>query len=137
MNDRRDPQTYAIIGAAMEVHRELGNGFLEGVYQEALAIELGLREIPFERETELRVHYKERLLDCSFRPDFICHGEIIVELKALSRLSGTEEAQIINYLKATGLKRGLILNFGEPSLRYRRFVRGYGDSSADYADCAD
>ena len=137
MNERRDPQTYAIIGAAMEVHRELGNGFLEGVYQEALAVELGLRGIPFERETELRVHYKERLLDCRFRPDFICYGEIIVELKALSRLSGTEEAQIINYLKATGLKRGLILNFGEPSLRYRRFVRGYEDPSADYADCAD
>jgi hypothetical protein len=104
--DSRDPQTRAIIGAAMEVHRQLGAGFLEAVYQEALAIELADRGIPFRREEELPIDYKG----------------IIVELKALQLLSGTEEAQLLNYLKATSLERGLLLNFGRPSLEFKRFV---------------
>ena len=117
-----DPQTYAIIGAAMEVHRVLGNGFLEAVYQEALAIEMEKQSIPFEREVALEVHYKGKPLKASYRADFVCYGEIIVELKALERLSGKETAQLIHYLKATGFHRGLLLNFGTPSLQVKRVV---------------
>ncbi len=117
-----DPQTYAIIGAAMEVHRVLGNGFLEAVYQEALAIEMEKRHIPFEREVMLEVSYKGNPLKASYRADFVCYGEIIVELKALERLSGKETAQLIHYLKATGFHRGLLLNFGTPSLQVKRVV---------------
>ncbi len=117
-----DPQTYAIIGAAMEVHRVLGNGFLEAVYQEALAIEMEKRHIPFEREVMLEVSYKGKPLKAAYRADFVCYGEIIVELKALERLSGKETAQLIHYLKATGFHRGLLLNFGTPSLQVKRVV---------------
>jgi GxxExxY protein len=128
MVDHRDEQTYAIIGAAMEVHRELGPGFLEAVYQDALAIELELRGIPFERERLLPVHYKGRLLPSFYRADFICFGEVIVELKALDALAGIQEAQTINYLKATGLKRALLINFGAVSLQHKRLVRSHTQS---------
>ncbi len=123
-NDQRDSRTYAIIGAAMEVHRELGSGFLEAVYAEALVIEFTLRQIPFEREVGVKLSYKGQALQVSYRVDFVCFdGEVIVEIKALSALSGTEEAQVINYLKATGIEIGLLLNFGEGSLKYKRFAR--------------
>jgi GxxExxY protein len=121
--DKRDPETYAIIGAAMTVHKELGNGFLEPVYQEALAIELKQQNIPFEREPILPIVYKGTQLESSYRADFICYGTIIVELKALSAMSGTEDAQIMNYLKATGLKKALLLNFGKPSVEYKRYIQ--------------
>ena len=117
-----DPMTYSIIGAAMEVHRQLGCGFLEPVYQEALAIELGSRGIPFVKEIKLSLAYKGLALEARYKPDFICFDSIIVELKALSRVSGTEEPQVINYLKATGHEVGLLLNFGTRSLEHRRFV---------------
>ena len=118
----RDPRTYAIIGAAIEVHKHLGCGFLESVYQEALAIELGLREIPFRREVRLPVSYKGQVLVTRFCADFICFDSLVVELKALAHMSGSEEAQLINYLKATRYKVGLLLNFGTRSLQHRRFV---------------
>ena len=120
--DTRDPQTYAIIGAAMEVHRTLGCGFLESVYHEALAIEFDRRGIPFARERAIPVTYKDVVLSCQFRADFLCYQAVIVEIKALARLSGTEEGQLINYLKASGHGTGLLLNFGTPSLEHRRFA---------------
>jgi GxxExxY protein len=123
-DEQQDPQTHSIIGAAMEVHRTLGPGFAEPVHQEALAIELGERRIPFRREVELPVSYKGRRLACSYRADFICHDSIITELKALSSLTGAEHAQVINYLKATGLRRGLLLNFGASRLEIKRLVFG-------------
>ena len=120
--ESRDPRTYAIIGAAMAVHRELGRGFLEAVYHDALAIELATNQIPFRREVELPVYYKRKRLNASYRADFVCWESVIVEVKALAKLSGTEEAQVINYLKAAGMELGLVFNFGAPSLEYKRFV---------------
>ena len=123
--EERDPQTHAILGAAMEVHTQLGHGFLEPVYQEALTKEFTARHIPFVREAELVILYKGEALDCRYRADFICYGEVIVELKALAVLGGPEESQVINYMRATGKQRALLINFGAPSLRYKRLVLGY------------
>ncbi len=134
MTDTRDPQTYAIIGAAMEVHRQLGCGFLEAVYQEALGIEFELRGIPARPQVELPVTYSGRVLKTTYRADFICYDAIIVELKALAALGGAEAAQVINYLKATGLERGILLNFGTQQLQYKRFIRSLSASSASSAD---
>jgi GxxExxY protein len=120
--EKRDPKTYAIIGAAMEVHRVLGCGFSEPVYQLAMEVELTLRGIPSQPQLELPVIYKSQVLECTYKPDFICYGDIIVELKALSVLSGTEEAQVINYLKVSKMNLGLLINFGLPSLEFRRFI---------------
>lgn len=121
-DESRDPQTYAIIGAAMEVDRELGSGFLEAVYQEALAMELTARGIPFEQEVNLPIVFKGILLKTGYRADFLCHGEIVVETKAISVLTGNDEAQLLNYLKACKAKRGLLLNFGASSLQQKRMV---------------
>ncbi len=123
--DQRDPQTYAIIGAAMEVHRELGHGFLEAVYQEALVLESAARQLPCKREVPLPVSYKGQVLACHYKADFIYFNEVVVETKALSKLTTIEEAQVINYLKATGMQRALLINFGAPRLEYKRFVLNY------------
>jgi len=119
MNDR---ETYRIIGAAMEVHKELGSGFLEAVYQEALEFELASRNIPYVVQPDIRIKYKNILLKKFYQPDFVCFNKVIVEIKAISQLSGIDEAQIINYLKATGLNLGLLINFGARSLEYKRFA---------------
>ena len=120
---QKDPETYAILGAAMEVHRELGNGFLEGVYQDALEIELTQRGIPFTREHPVPVTYKGHVLGTPYRADFVCYGSIIVELKAIKSITDIESAQVLHYLKATGLKRALLINFATPRLDYKRFIQ--------------
>ena len=118
----KDKETYTIIGCAMEVHRVLGCGFLEAVYQEALEREFTAQRVPFKPQPIVEISYKGQRLTKTYQPDFICHDEIVVEIKAISALSGTEKAQIINYLKATGKKIGLLINFGNKSLEYKRFV---------------
>ena len=114
--------TQEIIGAAMEVHRELGSGFLEYVYEEALCYELKLREIYFERQKELDIHYKDFLIQKKYRPDLIVENKVIVEIKATSGLTEIEEAQLLNYLKATKMRVGLLLNFGKKSLEVKRRI---------------
>ena len=120
--DERDPQTFAIIGAAMVVHRTLGHGFLEAVYQAVMEIELASQNIPFQREAPLEISYRNTLLSVSYRADFLCFDSIIVELKALAGLTGKEHAQAVNYLKASGRKQALILNFGTFRLEHKRIV---------------
>ncbi len=119
---KRDEQTYAIIGAAMEVHGELGSGYVESVYAESMEVELNLRKIPWAREVPCPVHYKGVRLKTRFEADVICHGCILPELKVAKALSDAHSAQVINYLKATGLRRGLLFNFGGASLEYKRFI---------------
>ena len=114
--------TQGIIGAAMEVHRELGSGFLEYVYEEALCYELNLREISFERQKELDIYYKDLLIPRKYKPDLIVENNVIVELKATSGLTEVEEAQLLNYLKATKMRVGLLLNFGKKSLEVKRRI---------------
>lgn len=116
-------EVFQIVGAAMEVHTELGNGFLEPVYQESLEIELGLRKIPFDAQKSLHLFYKTFELKKEYIPDFVCYDKIIVEIKALNNLTNIEIAQLINYLKATKLKLGLLVNFGSKGkLEWQRFI---------------
>ena len=115
-------ETFDIIGACMAVHSELGNGFLEPAYQEALEIALADEGIPFEREKQLKIAFRGRELKKKYFADFVCFDKVIVELKALSELTGEHEAQLLNYLKATGMKVGLLVNFGAKSLQHKRMV---------------
>jgi GxxExxY protein len=114
-------EAYEIIGAAMEVHNTLGQGFLESVYQEALEIEMSKREIPFSSQTKIQIHYKDIPMEHYFVADFVCYDKIIVELKSVSAILPEHEAQIINYLRATGFKLGILLNFNEESLFFKRY----------------
>ena len=113
--------TREIIGAAMEVHRVLGAGFIESVYEESLAIEFDLRKIPYERQRPIDVIYKGRIAK-QFVCDFIVYDKIIVELKAIRTITDIEKAQVLNYLKGTGLNLGLLLNFGASSLEHKRLI---------------
>jgi GxxExxY protein len=117
-------EVYAVVGAAMEVYNELGPGFLEAVYHEAMEIEAELRGIPYDSHAKLKITYKGRYLTKQYEADMITHGQLLVEFKALDRLSSREEAQLLNYLKATGHRVGLLINFGHPSkLEWKRFVK--------------
>ena len=113
-------ESYRIIGAAMEVHKTLGCGFVEAVYQEALEMELRKRNIPYEREKELTINYKGMTLSKTFRADFICYDKIILELKAVTEFTDEHYAQIYSYLKASEMKLGMLINFGKASLDYYR-----------------
>ncbi len=113
-------ESYKIIGAAIEVHKVLGCGFTEPVYQEALEHEFKLRGIPYEREKVLKVNYKDITLEKDFRVDFLCYGKIIVELKAVTDIIEDHYAQVYNYLKTTGCELGILINFGNMSLEYNR-----------------
>jgi len=117
-----DALTYKIIGCAMNVHKELGCGFLEAVYHEALEHEFKIAKIPYVREQKINITYKGKILETNYRVDFICFNSIVVELKALKTLSGIDKAQIINYLKATKLEKGLLINFGTKNLEYKRYI---------------
>ena len=116
-------EVFQIIGAAIEVHKVLGSGFLEAVYQEALEYELSLRKIPSISQQPLKIQYKTHVLNKEYIADLVCFNSIVVELKALQRLTGHEESQLINYLKATGVRVGLLINFGSSGkLEWKRLV---------------
>jgi GxxExxY protein len=115
-------ECYKIIGACMNVHKELGPGFLEAVYQESLTLEFLEQGIPFEKEKDIRIVYKGKTLDKCYKADFLCFDNIIVEVKALSEISNDHISQLLNYLKATKLRVGLLVNFGSSSLVYKRLI---------------
>jgi len=115
-------ESYRIMGACFEVYKEKGNGFLEAVYQECLAIELATQKIPFVEHPTLRLEYRGKALRQTYEPDFLCFDRIVVEIKAAKTLADEHRAQVINYLKATGKELGLLVNFGHhPKLEYERF----------------
>lgn len=117
-------EVYQIVGAAIAVHRELGPGFLESVYEEALQRESISRKIPHQTQVRLPVYYKGVKLDKEFIADYIAYDTIVVEIKCIPRLTKIEEAQILNYLKATGLQVGLLINFGSKGkLEWKRYIR--------------
>ena len=120
-----DAETYKLIGLAMKVHRELGCGFYEAVYKDAFEIELRKEGVPYEREKHIDVFYCGEKLPTYYVADFICYGSIIIEAKTIQKLTGQDESQLVNYLKATGCKRGLLFNFGNKSLEHQRMVLGY------------
>lgn len=138
-----DPRSYAILGAAMAVHRTLGCGFLESIYRQALSIEFGLHRIPFETEVPCFIEYKGHPLHGACRLDFVCFGEVVVEIKVRSAIAPADAAQVLNYLAASGYQLALLINFGTPRLDYRRYVLSRPPSeppehaeSATIRDCA-
>ncbi|MGH9947074.1 MAG: GxxExxY protein [Pyrinomonadaceae bacterium] len=116
-------ESFAIIGACFEVYKDKGCGFVEPVYQECLEIEFEFRRIPFETQARMDLFYRDRKLTPFFKPDFVCFGKIIVEIKAVSRLIAEHRAQTMNYLKGTGCSLGLLVNFGHyPGIEHERIV---------------
>jgi len=116
-------ETYAIRGAVFEVYKEMGCGFLEAVYQECLEKELRKKGIPFISQPELKLNYKDEELQQTYKPDLICYEQIILELKAVKNITPEHKAQVLNYLKATNLKLGLLINFGcHPKVEIERFI---------------
>jgi len=127
-------EVFAVIGACFEVYNEMGSGFLEDVYQEALTVEFGHRQIPFNAKPKLEIHYKGRLLTKKYEPDFVLHSKIVMEIKAVKSLTDEHRSQVHNYLKATGFKVGLLINFGKSrEMEYERIVRSR-TSSKDSQD---
>jgi GxxExxY protein len=125
-------EVYNIVGACMEVHRELGYGFLEAIYHEALMVELNARNIPFETNVKLQVNYKSHPLSKAYFADIICYNKIIVELKASEGIAPEHVSQVINYLKATDYQLGLLVNFGTKSLQYKRVI--HSKSPTDFQE---
>jgi GxxExxY protein len=117
-----ETETYNIIGASMAVHKALGSGFLESVYQEALEKEFIARNIPYKRQQKLKVYYNSEPLDKYFKADFICYEKIIVEIKAATFIHNDNHRQTTNYLNAVSMPVGILINFGEPSLKWKRFI---------------
>jgi GxxExxY protein len=116
-------ESFEIMGACFGVYKEMGSGFVESVYQECLEMELGDRQIPFKAQVELALTYKGRPLKSKFKPDFICYDKIVLEIKAVSGLTDEHRAQVQNYLRATGMKLGLLVNFGHyPKVEYERIA---------------
>ena len=123
MNLMLEDETYAIRGAVFEVYKEMGCGFLEAVYQECLEKELSFKKVPFKAQPELKLCYKGENLQQTYRPDFICYEKIVLEIKAVKNIAPEHKAQIINYLKATNLKLGILINFGShPKAQIERFA---------------
>jgi len=118
----QDTQTGAIIDAALEIHRQLGYGFAQAIYKDAAVIEFALRNIPYQREVLLPIKYKDYLLPTHYEADFICFSDILVEFMAMSDLSNFEEMQVLNCLKATGIRCGLLINFGSVGLQYKNLA---------------
>jgi GxxExxY protein len=117
-------ECYQLVGACFEVYKEKGCGFLEPVYQECLAMELEIQGIPFEEQVGLTLDYKGQALQQTYKPDFVCFGKIILEVKSVSKLADEHRAQVHNYLKSTGYQLGLLVNFGHyPKLEWQRIVR--------------
>ena len=120
-------ESYKIVGACFEVYREKGCGFHEPVYQECMEIELGLQQVPFVAQQPLSLQYKGRTLQTKYVPDFLCYEQIVLELKAVTEITDEHSAQVINYLKATGLRLGILVNFGHyPKAQIERIVAGQG-----------
>lgn len=118
-----EAETYKILGACFEVYKDKSNGFVEPVYQECLEMELALQGVPFQAQAELQIQYKGQTLRRRYISDFVCFEKIIVEIKAVSKLTDEHRAQLLNYLKATGLKLGLLVNFGHyPKLEHERII---------------
>ena len=118
-----EDETQEIISAFYEVYNNLGGGFLESVYQDALSIEFKSRNIPFEKESKMNIYYKNQLLDRYFFADFKCYDKIIIETKSVSNLVPEHTAQVLNYLKATNIRLGLLVNFGPNKIEFKRIVR--------------
>ncbi len=117
-------EVYSVVGAAFEVMREMGGGFLEHVYQESMELELGLRSIPFEPQAKILVRYKGVPLKQYYIADFVCYGRVLVELKTMDRLTSREVAQVLNYLKATGIEVAVLINFKDDGIvEWKRIVR--------------
>lgn len=115
-------ESFAIIGACMKVHRSLGAGFLEAVYEEALEKEFNIQKIPFKRQVKLSLYYNQELMKKQFRADFVCYDTIVIEIKAVSQIPVTFYTQLTNYLKCTNMELGMLINFGTPSLTYKRMI---------------
>lgn len=118
LNNKKE--TYTLIGTCMEVHRQLGHGFLENIYQEAFELELIEKSIPYKREAKIDIYYKEHTLKQYYIADFICFDNIILEFKATDTLNPSHVSQVLNYLHATDIRLALLVNFGQKSLQYQR-----------------